>query len=381
MTKKHVVKIISFLLCCVLLVVALCDLFELEDSNTYIKHFNTYYKLDKGSIDAVLVGTSGIDRYYMPSLAWEEHGIATFPMTIDSFPAWMYIYVLEELRQYQDLELMVIDIRPFTQSSLTTDRQDVRARRVLDAMKLTSVNRLKAAFKAMDVVYDVDNNSSKFNLSYIFSFIKYHSKWKDNGFTVRKNIRKHNDEYAGFYANRKLSIKKIAQKPKFCDLSSEVELDKLSEESLYEVIDYVKENNIKALFIDTPQIANDIERGRSNIIYDILEENDLPVLHYYTEKTPHGISNIFNFDYENDFYNDSHLNYLGAQKFTKVLSDYLVKEYNLPDKRDNEGSKKFFEGAHERLLAKMAEYEAEEALYQASLQEKYGHLSKSKGNS
>ena len=62
-------------------------------------------------------------------------------------------------------------------------------------------------------------------------------------------------------------------------------------------------------------------------------------------------------DLNTDFYNEGHTNYYGAQKFTKVFSEYLVENYDLKDRRNDENVKEHWDGVHDKLLAKIAELE------------------------
>ena len=50
-----------------------------------------------------------------------------------------------------------------------------------------------------------------------------------------------------------------------------------------------------------------------------------------------------NLDYRYDFYNGNHVNIYGAEKYTNCLSEYLVKNYNLPDRRGEKEYKDDFD--------------------------------------
>ena len=42
-------------------------------------------------------------------------------------------------------------------------------------------------------------------------------------------------------------------------------------------------------------------------------------------------------DFDKDFYNSKHVNFIGAEKYTRYLTDYIAAHYGLPDHRDQEG--------------------------------------------
>ncbi len=357
MTKKQILRSIAFFLVVAIMVITLCDVFELENTSNQNKRFYTYRTLEENTVDAIILGTSGIDRFWIPSQAYEEYGMTVYPLATDAMPAWLYVPLIKDALTYQDLSLIVIDIRSFGQKNEDIAKMDIRARRVLDAMSTFSVHRIEAAFKTMSVRDQVDKSASELDLSYIFSVIKYHGKWKDDDFRIEKNLGPKEHNYLGFFLTEKASITKADLNLKGYDPNHYVDLDPLSLEALYELIDFAKEEDLNLLFIDTPQIRKDFEAGRSNSVYRILEEEGMDYLHYYSPDTESGISSELNFDYENDFYNTGHVNYYGAVKFTDALSRYFADNYNLPDRRDDEAVKKDWDGVQEALVERITKME------------------------
>jgi len=128
-------------------------------------------------------------------------------------------------------------------------------------------------------------------------------------------------------------------------------LDPISERSLYELIDYIKENDLNVLFVDTPQSNNKKKMGRSNTVYKILEKEGMPYLHHFTEDSENGLS--IDLDFKSEFYNSSHVNYIGAVKYTKILAEYLDENYDLTDRRNDSKAQKDWDGVNAALIKKM----------------------------
>ncbi|MBO5936208.1 MAG: hypothetical protein J6Q79_01180 [Clostridia bacterium] len=61
MTKNQIIRTVAFLLVVSVLLLTLCDLFEYENSHIS-ERIETYQDLPRNTVDAVMVGTSGIDR-------------------------------------------------------------------------------------------------------------------------------------------------------------------------------------------------------------------------------------------------------------------------------------------------------------------------------
>ena len=358
MTKKQIVRCVCFLLVTFMFIVLLCDLFEGENTQPYDQSMYTYRNMPENAVDAVFMGTSGVDRYWVSPKAYEETGIAVYPLAFEAFPAWLYTNFLDEVLYRHNPELILIDLRPFYVENISVKKMDVRARKYLDSLPFFSVNRIKTALKTMQVIREKDENQDVFDASYLFSIIKYHDKWAEEDYSIAKNLGSKDQIYGGFCIKSSKAIKRAAQKKTVFDADYFDELDPLSEKSLYEVLDYIKEKNLNVLFIDTPKFLDESEMGKVNTVHKILEENGMTYLHYYVDGS--GDFSI-ELDAKRDFYDASHVNFYGAEKFTASLAEYLKENYDLPDKREDPAAQKFWDGKYDKAKDKIAAYEKKQA--------------------
>ena len=117
------------------------------------------------------------------------------------------------------------------------------------------------------------------------------------------------------------------EEPENVKTNKRTELLENDEKTLIELLDYLKENDLNALFVVCPYSITAEDYAKYNTMsdivsgygYDFLNTND-----YYDEM---GI------DFSTDFYNINHVNSLGARKYTDFLGNYLSQNYNLPDHR------------------------------------------------
>lgn len=355
MTKKDIVRVVVFVAVFCLMVVALCDLFELGNNSNYDKRFTTLRSFADDTIDAVYIGTSGADRYWIAAKAYEEYGMTVYPLSSDAMPTWLFTNVIDEVYTYQDPELILIDLRAYGQSNEKKTVMDARARRVLDAMSPFSINYVKTAFKTMASIHSVFEDQSKWDLSYLLSFIKYHSKWADEDFSFEKGFGNKEHNYAGFFVNKTLSMQAEPQKAVVYDPHVIEPLDPLTESSLYELLEYIEKKDLNVLFVDTPQFKNETEMGRANAVYKILDEHGVEYIHFFTE----GMDGAFTieFDWKKDFYDEGHVNYYGAEKFTDAFAAYLDEHYDFPDRRNDPGAAAYWDGKYQNIVEKMADYE------------------------
>ena len=357
MNKKQFLRFVAFTVASLMTIILICDLFEGENTHNYDQNMYTYRNLPDGTIDAVFLGTSGADRFWIAPKAYEEYGISLYNLSYDAFPAWLYTNILDEIDGMQDTKLILIDIRAFFQSNTRLDRVEIRARRYIDSLPFFSANRIDAAFETMKILHEANPEEfEEFDPSYLFSFIKYHTMWADE-YSLYENLGSKKQKYGSYYMDNNDIVKRKKQEKKvFTDKHHS--LDPVTEAALYELIDYIKEHDLNVLFVDTPQILGKYEMRRANTVYDILEENGLNYIHFFKK----GSSDFtIDLDHDKDFFDTSHVNYYGAEKVTDALAEYINENYDLPDARENEIAAKFWNGKYKKLKKAIAELEDEEA--------------------
>ena len=355
MTKKQLFRCIAFVLLSAMMLVVLCDLFELNNTSNYDRRYTTFRKLEKNTVDAIYIGTSGVDRYWISPKAYDEYGMTVYPLAIDSMPTWLFQNVLEDAFKYQSPELVLIDARAFGQSNTDKTVMDTRARRVLDAMNMFSSARIKSGFKTMEVMHSTfGEEQARFDLSYLFSVAKYHDRWKEDSYKIKNNLGNKEHEYAGFYiTGNSVHVEPMEVTPYNFDIYEP--LDSLTEKSLYELLDFLEEKGVEVLFVDTPQLKDEIEVARGNTLYKILDEKGIDYIHFLSDD-PSSL-HVIDFDYNHDFYDAPHVNYYGAEKFTDYFAKYLDENYDLPDRRSDENVAKDWEGKYDEVLKEIAKRE------------------------
>ncbi|MBQ9993158.1 MAG: hypothetical protein IJP17_00410, partial [Clostridia bacterium] len=168
------------------------------------------------------------------------------------------------------------------------------------------------------------------DMSYFFSFVKYHSRWSDGSLSP-DDITDPASPYLGFYMHSGKSAKRVPmeQSTYTDDLAP---LESHSEKYLYELIDYLNDAEYDVLFVNSPHYVDYEHCARTNTVFDILKSAGFDCLDYNTEE----MLREYPLDRETDFIDTSHANYWGAVKYTTYFSQYLDEHYDLPDRRDDE---------------------------------------------
>lgn len=319
MNKKQLLQVMAFLLI----------IFALLWSSTYIvrtngevkDRFAGFYAEPKNTIDVVMIGASPVGASFNPGLLWHETGITSYPLSSNSQPTRAIKYLIEEACSRQNPELVIIEARMFTEDAREQAEDTAHIREVTDNMR-QSANRIKA-INAL-----VEEKNERY--TYYFDIIKFHSNWKM--FASVNELKKYNysleNEDKGFVASSEYMT--LSSYPTDLDKEFVTAIPEEQEEILRDLLKYIKEKNIPALFIVTPQYARQEYMGQMNYIEKLVKEEGCGYYDMY--KNPEE----YDFDVHRDLRDGSHTNTLGANKCTLALCRYLQENYDIDTDRTAE---------------------------------------------
>ena len=119
--------------------------------------------------------------------------------------------------------------------------------------------------------------------------------------------------------------------PTCTGLTESMPIPKEQEKRLYELLDYLKENEQQALFIVSPYNVGPEAQMMFNYMKPIIASYGYEFVNMNEHYEEMGI------DFATDYYDfGGHVNALGAEKCTAYLGE-LLSMYDLPDRRNSEG--------------------------------------------
>ena len=352
MTKKQLVRVVSFVLVLICCFCFLSDVFQNGSNRRNTTPIRTYYNLERDTLDVVLLGTSGIDRYWLASKAYEEQGLGSYALAFNHFPAWLVKTMAKDvIKKHKDLKLLVIDMRPFTASYVgaKSNRFENRIRIVTEALPFFSTARFEAIDRSLKVFSENVEDVNRFDLSYFFNFIKHHSRWTEDDFDVYNEVEYATSEYMGAFIHKSYSLRGMDAPVTTFETDERYPLDGVCLEYLYELFDYLDEQEYEVLFLNTPHAQSETEAMRMNSLCDILDKEGYNYIRYELD------SNLF--DLQKDFYNPEHMNYYGSEKFTAVFEKYLADHYEFADRRGDERYYQW-EGTYNNIKKTITKWEA-----------------------
>lgn len=162
-----------------------------------------------------------------------------------------------------------------------------------------------------------------------FSIFEYHNRWKS--LNIRDLNLSFNYDYSSDFKgyNYKAGIKGSKYANYMAETTEVKEIRHLNKKYVLSMYELCKENNIEFLLVSTPSSKNWNYMKHSGI-KEFAKEYNIPYLDLNLMKQEVPI----NWDQDTCDEGD-HMNYTGAVKVSKYISDYLRANYNLEDKRSD----------------------------------------------
>lgn len=309
---KSVIFIVIFLL-------TLIPVSYIVRTNGDVKdRFSGFYAEKEDTIDIVMIGSSPVFPYYCAPKLWGETGIAAYPLSSNVQRPMAMKYLVKEAEKTQSPSLYIFEMRMYTIKDEDLRENMAYTRGVTDNLRY-SANRVET-IQAMVP-------ESEERLSYYIDLFKYHTNWKMFALPSEWGnwrYRKEN-ELKGFFIKDEVGP---TATPAAGGAAGELAIPPEQEEYLRDLITYLQENKLQALFIVSPYGESMEEQQMYNYMGNIIEESGYHFLNmnnYYDE-----IGIIFEEDFA-DY--ASHTNIVGAEKCTAFLEEYLLENYSFEDKR------------------------------------------------
>lgn len=321
MTKKQVFQAIIFL---ILFLVILKHLTYVIRTNGDIKDiFNGFYAEEKDTLDVVMIGSSPVYPFYSGPKLWGEYGITCYPLSSHVQRPSAALPLLKEVYKTQKPKIVIFEMRMYTMEDGRMEDNMAYARGVTDNMKY-SFNRIYAVNRLVTEPME--------RYTYYFDIFKYHSNWKT--MILPDQIACFRYEKAnplkGFVIKDEVGPLEKENIPTCTDLKETLPIPAEQEERLYELLEYLKEQEQQALFIVSPFREDENLQMMFNYIGDIVE------LYGYEFVNMNECYEEIGIDFETDYYDfGGHVNALGAKKCTEYLGQLLA-SYHLEDKRGQE---------------------------------------------
>ncbi len=332
--RKTGLRVLVFLIIAALLFVYLNQVFSIGNTDASKEIITSFYEEEDDTIDVIYMGTSATNRYYNPGQAYEEEGVAAYNMAIMGMPMFFVSTMIDEVEKTQDPDLYIIEVRNVLKSK--NEVTDAHIRRVTDSMKFSS-NRFKAIDIALDYTEGATGKKSNIDdekLSYYIPIIKYHSRATSGELTAGDVFLADGQSAVKGYVLSPLTVTQKAQKESvYSDERKDMapEMTAAFEDAL-DACDALKAEGKEILFVLSPYVVREGQMDKFNTARDMVEARGYDFLNCNDE----AVLEEMGIDWETDFYNSKHVNYQGAEKYTRFLTKFIKENYEIPDRRGDE---------------------------------------------
>lgn len=334
--QKTALRVAVFFIIAALLFAYFNRVFSISGSDSNRQIFNAFYSEKENTIDVLYLGTSASNRYFISPIAYKETGLTAFTLATMGMPLFFVPNLIEEAEKTQDPELYIIELRSVVkEKDMVTD---AHIRRVTDSMKFSS-NRTDAIKKALEFTEGAQGTDVGDSfLEYYLPIVKYHSRLIQGNISLSEWLLENQENRTKGYVTSKSTLTQRAQEEAVYSDEREALADEALQ-TLEEVLDYCDSLDKEVLFVLSPFSVKEDQVGQFNTVIDTVEERGYTVLNFNTEEMIEELG----IDWDTDFYNSKHVNYLGAEKYTEYLTAYIEEHYDLDDHRGEAGCESYEE--------------------------------------
>ena len=328
MTKKQKIKIVLMTVIIICIVCSanfvLCRQLNSRSDGIRVKNF---YRLEKDSLDMVLIGASTAYTDYSAPLAWKEFGYTSYSLGTNMAPMGIAKSMLIEVRKTQKPKLIVIDIN----GVLYNDEQESR-----EGSKRLWIDNMPFSKNKLDTINELVDKEDR--MAYYVPLLKYHSNWERLNECIEQSIDEltHTDKInlsaRGMQGNARIDPQKHYVNIK--EHNDMMPMHKLSGQHLKELLEYLQSEKINnVIFTNMPRFYSKKmlpERKRNNAAKALIREYGFECIDMDEHVEEIGL------DPKKDFYNPNHLNIYGQKKLTKYFGKMINERYGLSEgKRDD----------------------------------------------
>lgn len=327
MNRKQLLSSILFILLVLFLLLHLT--YVIRTNGDVKDRFVGFYAEKNDTLDAVLIGSSPVPACIATPKIYGETGITVYPLSSNMQRPVATKYLVEEALKSQKPDLFIFEMRMWAAADEDLLGNMAHTRGVTDNMKY-SINRIRTINAMVD-----DKNE---RLSYYFDIFKYHSNWKTMFLwsQLRTAFYCYPEDLKGSIVETDVGP---ADGPSAVSVDDKEPIPKEQEEYLLDLLDYLDDNDIEALFVITPYASKDHEQRRFNYMADIIRDRGYNFLDMNQHIEEMGL------DFSKDIRDyGTHTNVAGADKATAYLEKYLVENYRDPGKcltTDHRGDKDY----------------------------------------
>lgn len=270
-----------------------------------------FYNEAANTYDVAIIGSSHAYCGFVPAVIYKETGLKTYILASQLQPAGASYHYLKEILKTQKPKLVIMDV-----FSAAFDYE------MTDGIVHSYADDIPFSLNKLEMIKDVAPASLRAEL--LFPIIKYHGRWEelnDIDFSFRRSDA--HDRLKGYVM--------LPEAKKISPASGPVQTGSLREDDvkyLKKIAALCRKNGISLLLVKTPTTDHLCYAEKLEQIKALALE--LGVEFAYCNEEGY----MDNLDLSHDYFDERHLNAIGARKFTEAFLPRILKYVSPVDARD-----------------------------------------------
>lgn len=260
-----------------------------------------FYNSDEDEYDVMFFGSSNAYCSFNPLVLWDKTGVKSYVFATQQQPVWAtYHYMVDAIKR-QSPDLAVVDILMFSNDSEYYD----------DGVNYTFCDNMPLSKNKLELIAASAPAKERFGL--LCRFFKYHSRWDELSRTDFEYKRRNMHDYSMGYC----VLTETCDDAVYNDTSNVSAKSELSEKNakyLNKIIELCRESNTELILVKTPSNETAEEKTYYNAVEQIAADAGVSFCDYNAYYKEIGLN------LKTDFYDQTHLNTRGAEKFTEYFA-------------------------------------------------------------
>lgn len=275
-----------------------------------------YYSEQK-DFDVIFIGDCEVYENFVPATLWEKYGINSYIRGSAQQLIWQSYYLMEETLTYEKPDVIVFNVLALQYNE---PQKEAYNRMTIDGMRW-SPSKIKCIQASM-------LESENF-IEYVFPLLRYHDRWnalepEDFRYLFTTGQVGHN----GYYMQ--VGVEPVVSVPEG-KILGDYSFGENAFRYLDKMVELCEKEEVELVLIKAPSLYPVWYPQWEEQVVQYAQDHDLKYINFLDCTEEIGL------DYSRDTYDAGlHLNLYGATKLTDYFGAWLVEEYRLSNRRDEE---------------------------------------------
>lgn len=310
---KNAVKAVSFLFIMVLTLNGIYRILSWKDTaGNYISSVESMYATEDELIDVLFLGSSHCYASVNNAVLWDAYGMASFSLAISGQDMASTYYCFKEALKTQKPKVVLVEL--FYTTSHGYGVQGNLYRNTLPFRGFVNY------FDAVQNIVEDEEERRDILLKWPILHTRYAELQREDFVSDRTYYRGYDGDFQTIYLDAPEIIKE----------NDVMEIGEEEQNWLYKIKELADEAGCELCFFVAPYAASVEEQRKFHYVRMLAEEMGVPYINLITNYEDAGIS------FASDFRDWGHNNSYGAEKVSRYLGEYLLANYEIPDRRGDE---------------------------------------------